>query len=335
MDLAQNESSNRTNSLLFTNLHHSVFDDSGKAQLRNLIEQHGHIVRFIPITAFFRFFVVFHNVNEATHVKQHLNGTIFLGSKELKVYYGENTDINSIGSTPNAASFLQVPALERNFLLSPPGSPPVGWVQTTEAQPSPGGHHEAMLYALARLHEENNDFILDSHTKSMDSIDSMQESRDSFTSTNTSKTSDSGGSGNDLTMEIAKSHGYHAGRRTKHVLTFDAPLQARQKEEDMEWQTALPLVVVEDHDIHEEENSDEESRSNREGSSLSLAASISCFNMNVSHDSDSDSDSDSDDRRNNAFRSSSRDGQRTPIPRTQLPNAMAIPRTSMPPMFQQ
>ena len=37
---------------------------------------------------------------------------------------------------------LQVPQAEKNFLLSPPGSPPVGWVQLQESGPAQGGHSQ-------------------------------------------------------------------------------------------------------------------------------------------------------------------------------------------------
>ena len=42
-------------------------------------------------------------------------------------------------------NLLQVPELERNFLLSPPGSPPIGWVQQPEAGPVPGGFSEDIM----------------------------------------------------------------------------------------------------------------------------------------------------------------------------------------------
>jgi hypothetical protein len=55
--------------------------------------------------------------------------------------------------------------VHRNFLLSPPGSPPIGWVQTTE-DISPGG---LLLFQLDSAEESSAlDTPLDSHTHSID-----------------------------------------------------------------------------------------------------------------------------------------------------------------------
>ncbi|SCZ95978.1 BZ3500_MvSof-1268-A1-R1_Chr8-1g09922 [Microbotryum saponariae] len=52
----------------------------------------------------------------------------------LRVFFGPTLalPLPSLHST-----LLSVPALSRNFLISPPGSPPVGWEQTLEEAPNP------------------------------------------------------------------------------------------------------------------------------------------------------------------------------------------------------
>ncbi|SCV67071.1 BQ2448_5717 [Microbotryum intermedium] len=52
----------------------------------------------------------------------------------LRVFFGPplSLPLPSLHST-----LLSVPALSRNFLISPPGSPPVGWEQTLEEAPNP------------------------------------------------------------------------------------------------------------------------------------------------------------------------------------------------------
>lgn len=91
------------------------------------------------------------------------------------VYFGEHTDRSHIPS-PTAghdlsnlasSSHLKVPEPERNFLLSPPGSPPVDWVQLRELSPVPGGHNDALYDALKEL--EDDGFLLDGGTSGEDS----------------------------------------------------------------------------------------------------------------------------------------------------------------------
>jgi hypothetical protein len=58
----------------------------------------------------------------------------FSCSLPLRAFFGPHLSLPlpSLRST-----LLSVPALSRNFLISPPGSPPVGWEQTLEEAPNP------------------------------------------------------------------------------------------------------------------------------------------------------------------------------------------------------
>jgi hypothetical protein len=57
---------------------------------------------------------------------------------------------------------LQVPELEKNWLISPPGSPPVGWQQIREDPPNATVLPQDLSHALLALGEDDlDDFQLD------------------------------------------------------------------------------------------------------------------------------------------------------------------------------
>jgi calcipressin-2 len=53
--------------------------------------------------------------------------------------------------TPPGGSHLRPPAIEKNFLISPPGSPPVGWEQVVEDPPNVAPLAEDLIAALRKL----------------------------------------------------------------------------------------------------------------------------------------------------------------------------------------
>jgi hypothetical protein len=64
----------------------------------------------------------------------------------LRVFRGAPTPTRA--SQP---STLAVPALEKNFLISPPGSPPVGWEPVVEDPPNKDALAADLIEALRRL----------------------------------------------------------------------------------------------------------------------------------------------------------------------------------------
>lgn len=67
--------------------------------------------------------------------------------KLLKVYRADRTEIERDPSE----HFLQPPKLEKNFLISPPGSPPIGWEQVPEDPPNATPLAEDLIHALRKL----------------------------------------------------------------------------------------------------------------------------------------------------------------------------------------
>jgi len=252
----------------------------------------------------------------------------FLDGKVLKVYYGEHTDLTA----PVSNNLLQVPPVEKNFLLSPPGSPPIGWVQSTESVPSRGGHHAAMLSSLMEL--QDDDFRLDDSTSNdylatdnqNDDDDSMDNSPTATTTATT--TTNSSASNLSFTIEgtwkdrpsVIDTVVLDRTSRLRHVLTFGAPPGCGEAsesvmDEGMSWECSLPIVMVEDHsETFHASSSDTSLRSLR----LSVAS--------ASVESLSPSDYGEDEWGGLAV------GGGMSISKTAMPPRSGIPQTGMPPI---
>ncbi|KAG0260650.1 hypothetical protein BG011_001713 [Mortierella polycephala] len=120
-----------TNTLTFTNLENSHFDEAPLLRLRAQAESFGKICFFSPIKTFHRIFVVYHTVFDAQRAKTHFHNTRFDGIT-LRVYFGQHTEL----SIDPEKYYLQVKAAsEKSSLNSPPGSPPLGHTDDNEMLP--------------------------------------------------------------------------------------------------------------------------------------------------------------------------------------------------------
>lgn len=90
-------------------------------------------------------------------VKYALNGCIFEGHR-LDVYFGEVPLLHESTdkSTPLSIEkkYLEPPVLQKNWLISPPGSPQEGWIQIEEDPPNSVTLHEDIQLALDRLAQQ-------------------------------------------------------------------------------------------------------------------------------------------------------------------------------------
>ncbi|TPX57172.1 hypothetical protein PhCBS80983_g04019 [Powellomyces hirtus] len=177
-----------TNTVIITNLAPWAFQDGG-AKVKASLEQYGTVTQFVLLKSFARVLAVFRKTADAQRARRELEKGNNFGA-DVRLYFGEvgngkrvsghiepynvrttrlirlffslqHTDTTHLldPSLGTHIDHLRVPELEKNFLLSPPGSPPVDWVQIRESGPVPGGHSEALLDALREL--ETDEFTLD------------------------------------------------------------------------------------------------------------------------------------------------------------------------------
>jgi hypothetical protein len=134
-----------SNTLLITDLSPSDFSPDALALLKTRLDSFGELKYLVPFKALKRLVVVYSSTIEAIAAKE--------GLSNVSVYFGQQTSSESV-------DYLKVPEVEKNFLLSPPGSPPIDWVQIRESNPYKFSHALEDIEALdldnETLQESNN-----------------------------------------------------------------------------------------------------------------------------------------------------------------------------------
>jgi len=141
----------RTNTLVLTQLPTPFFHPRVMDALRDHFASHGSIRAWAPLRTFSRVLVVYESEDCADDAKAYCDGLQIDATPEtpafvLRVFRGDPTPL-----TPPGGSHLRPPAIEKNFLISPPGSPPVGWEQIAEEPPNISPLAEDLIAALRKL----------------------------------------------------------------------------------------------------------------------------------------------------------------------------------------
>ncbi|KAF8602738.1 Calcipressin [Ceratobasidium sp. AG-I] len=140
-----------TNTLIVPGLPSSFFDPLVLQALRDLFVSYGRLFSWAPLRGLGRIIVVYWDPAAAEDAKRGIDG-LNLGTDSdepafvMRVFRGAPTPTQS--SQPVK---LAPPPLEKNFLISPPGSPPVGWEPVVEDPPNRNTLAADLVEALRRL----------------------------------------------------------------------------------------------------------------------------------------------------------------------------------------
>lgn len=133
--------------------------------LRDHFAAFGDINQWVPLQGFGRIIIVYEFAHHAELAKCQSDPIVIDGHEDgqtnvLRVYRADPNPIIPRGEQRTSwipqTSYLKPPAVEKNFLISPPGSPPVGWEPVREEPPNSTPLAEDLIAALKKLrtHEE-------------------------------------------------------------------------------------------------------------------------------------------------------------------------------------
>ncbi|KAF7327599.1 hypothetical protein MKEN_00339100 [Mycena kentingensis (nom. inval.)] len=144
-----------TNTIALTGIPRPFFQPDLLDLLRDHFATYGKINRFVPLTTFNRIIVVFYEEQAAERAKI-TSDPILLEEHDgrpeiiLRVYRADPNPILEADTIPEE-NHLMPPQVEKNFLISPPGSPPVGWEPIREDPPNATPLAEDLMAALRKL----------------------------------------------------------------------------------------------------------------------------------------------------------------------------------------
>ncbi|CAD5121638.1 DgyrCDS10130 [Dimorphilus gyrociliatus] len=118
--------------LIVANVHKAVFTNAKiKAHFEELFKLYSKETRFDYLPSLSRVRVEYDSEKNAEVAKNAYNKQNVLGNV-VQVFYAKV----AVTIDRGGGNFLQVPERERNFLISPPASPPVDWEPIPETHPN-------------------------------------------------------------------------------------------------------------------------------------------------------------------------------------------------------
>jgi Calcipressin len=165
-----------SNTLIITELHKLiVFQPACLAAIREKITSVAPLNSFSPLPSFRRILCSFLSVDDAVKVRQSLECTKTIFDEcglRARIYFGEHTPIVENTEEAKRKKLLEAPHASKMFFISPPPSPPHGWVMRNEEPPNKEVHASDLADALARLGTSQSASDLSSDPLSPISVDS-------------------------------------------------------------------------------------------------------------------------------------------------------------------
>ncbi|QDS74099.1 hypothetical protein FKW77_009696 [Venturia effusa] len=138
------------NTLIITNLDDpAIFRPENLIEIRQLIDQHVPIHTWAPLKSMRRIIVSFFDVESAVLIRKELDNEVIMDCR-VRIYFGKETKIIA-----EEDMHLHLPKSDKLFFISPPPSPPHGWMMKNEDPPNKEVHADDLAQALAKLHARN------------------------------------------------------------------------------------------------------------------------------------------------------------------------------------
>ncbi|EER29120.1 hypothetical protein D8B26_000394 [Coccidioides posadasii str. Silveira] len=146
-----------SNTLLITELHNlRIFQPNSLSQIKSHITAVAPLNSFSPLPSLRRIVCSFHTTDAAVKVRQLLETTTALGDHfRPRIYFGEHTPVEDVEEVKKR-KLLEAPHAEKLFFISPPPSPPHGWILRNEDPPNKEVHASDLADALSRLGRSNS-----------------------------------------------------------------------------------------------------------------------------------------------------------------------------------
>ncbi|RAH78335.1 Calcipressin, partial [Aspergillus japonicus CBS 114.51] len=154
-----------TNTLIITDLNDlHLFDPPSLTALRTTLNNLAPLNSFSPLPSLRRLLCSFHTDSDALSIRKLLSSTEQTNPLKAhtathsartvhpKVYFGEPTPLQT--GHDARPKLLAAPQVDKLFFISPPPSPPHGWVLRQEDPPNKEVHASDLAHALAKLNTE-------------------------------------------------------------------------------------------------------------------------------------------------------------------------------------
>ncbi|OJD12894.1 hypothetical protein AJ78_06577 [Emergomyces pasteurianus Ep9510] len=141
-----------SNTLLITHLDDlSLFQPSSLDAIKEQISRITPLNSFSPLPSLRRIVCSFTSISAAIRIRELLDGEAILGkSVRARVYFGENTPVED-AEEGRKRNLLEAPKSQKLFFISPPPSPPHGWMMRNEEPPNKEVHAADLAEALGKL----------------------------------------------------------------------------------------------------------------------------------------------------------------------------------------